>query len=292
MAPEYYVFTGQRVPDHITHVRIGLALNFVAARAFKENPYIEEVICHDGVRKIEQFAFFVCPSLRRVIIPGVKEVEMCAFNACKAPNYIECDKLEVIGREAFCGCSFSSIDLPSIKIVEAVAFFSCKKLINVKFGKDLVSIRTGAFKYCRSLERITLPLKDGIFADDNIFQGCEKLNHVDLVGGVHEAVAALLLEDWKNDMKEELNSINQILPSRNSGNNFCTGNLADIGDKTRAIRTWITTVLRKIIHYKSEHRRYLDDAATTLQRALPNDIILKNVLPFLELPSYTFEGED
>ena len=45
---------------------------------------------------------------------------------------------------------------------------------------------------------------------------------------------------------------------------------------------------------ESEHRRYLNVAATALQPALPNDIVLKNILPFLalELPSHTFEGEN
>mmetsp|Transcript_4871 Transcript_4871/g.7988 ORF Transcript_4871/g.7988 Transcript_4871/m.7988 type:complete len:145 (+) Transcript_4871:180-614(+) len=38
------------------------------------------------------------------------------------------------------------------------------------------------------------------------------------------------------------------------------------------------SVLHKYIYYKSEHRRYANEAAATLQRALPNEIVLKNVL--------------
>mmetsp|Transcript_26777 Transcript_26777/g.53538 ORF Transcript_26777/g.53538 Transcript_26777/m.53538 type:complete len:81 (+) Transcript_26777:410-652(+) len=45
--------------------------------------------------------------------------------------------------------------------------------------------------------------------------------------------------------------------------------------------------------YKAEHRRLLDEeAASTLQLALPRDIVMDNFLPFLELPSYTFEVGD
>lgn len=33
----------------------------------------------------------------------------------------------------------------------------------------------------------------------------------------------------------------------------------------------------------------LNEAATTLQLALPDDIVTNNVLSFLELPSYSFE---
>ena len=66
----------------------------------------------------------------------------------------------------------------------------------------------------------------------------------------------------------------------------------DSGEKVRAIPTWIRSVLRKIVRYKEEHRRVLDEAATTLQLALPRDTVMNNVLPFLALPSHTFEGED
>ena len=62
-------------------------------------------------------------------------------------------------------------------------------------GTVLESIRAWAYNSCRYLECITLPLKDDMIDNDNIFQGCVKLNHVDLVAGVHETVAAYY---WRN----------------------------------------------------------------------------------------------
>ena len=44
--------------------------------------------------------------------------------------------------------------------------------------------------------------------------------------------------------------------------------------------------------YKEEHQNILNDAATTLQISLPQDTLMNNVLPFLDLPSYTFEDHD
>eukprot|EP00984_Skeletonema_dohrnii_P002002 scaffold667_cov103-Skeletonema_dohrnii-CCMP3373.AAC.14 len=110
---------------------------------------------------------------------------------CKALEDVECDKLETIGLSAF---SFSeslrSINLPSARIVELRAFDECTALTNVKFGDKLESIRRGAFDGCTSLERITIPLKDDTITDDNTFQGCDNLKHVDLVEGeVHETIA-------------------------------------------------------------------------------------------------------
>ncbi len=287
MAPEYYTFTGGVVPDHVTHVLIDKALKFVPRRAFFMHPNIQELICHDGVEMIGREAFCFCPSLRRVLMPGVKEIKKGAFVSCRALSYIECGKLERIGGAAFLDCtSLSSVDLPSVRIVEGGAFTACENLINAKFGKELESVRSQTFYNCPSLERITLPLKDGVMTYDDTFQHRTNLHHVDLVGGVKETVAVLLLEEWKKDMNEEIELINQILP------NTTAGNWNDPGGKARAIRTWIRSVLSKIIRYKSEHRRCLNVAAATLQPALPNDILFKNVLPFLELPSYTFQGEN
>ncbi|KAK1733408.1 leucine-rich repeat domain-containing protein, partial [Skeletonema marinoi] len=144
-------------------------------------------------------------------MPGVEVVERCAFANCYALAIVECGKLERIGRGAFEFCeSLTIINLPSAKIVEGGAFCDCPALTNVVFGKKLESIRYGVFQGCTPLERITIPLKDNMITDDDIFQGCNLL-HVDLVEGeLHETIDALLWEEWKNDMNEEINSINQI----------------------------------------------------------------------------------
>ena len=39
------------------------------------------------------------------------------------------------------------------------------------------------------------------------------------------------------------------------------------------------------------HRGVLDEAVTTLQHTLTLDILMNNILPFLELPSHTFSYE-
>ena len=147
---------------------------------------------------------------------------------------------------------------------------------------------------CHSLERITIPLKDYIFTDDNIFQACDDLNHVHLVEGalLQETIAALLLEEWRNDMNREVDSIKQILPDTDAGG-ICAEihdyEYDDPGGKASAIRTWNGMLLRKTVHYQAEHQRLLNVAATALQFALPQDIVMNSVLSFLALPSHRFE---
>ena len=221
-------------------------------------------------------------------MPGVKEVEWYAFYDCEALTDVECGKLERIEESAFGGCeSLRSIILPSARIVELYAFNHCKALTDVKFGKELESIGWRAFRNCTSLERIAIPLKDNMITADNIFQGCKNLKHVDLVeeAVLRRTIDALLLEDWKNDMDREMLSIHQILSYTSAGNYFNN----DVGGTALVIRMWIRKVLRKIIHYKAQHRSLLNEAATTLQHALPQDIVIKSVLPFLELPNMNMQ---
>eukprot|EP00985_Skeletonema_marinoi_P016679 scaffold8993_cov207-Skeletonema_marinoi.AAC.35 len=287
-------YAGEHVvlPDDATHITIDASVRVIPEDAFLGNRNIVEVICDVNVEKVGEGAFRFCRSLRRVIMPGVEVVERCTFWNCRALTDVECGKLEIIKDNSFFGCtSLSSINLPSAKIVEGNAFNDCVALTDAIFGIKLETIEEMAFDNCPSLERITIPLKDGMMNDDDddIFYGCDNLKHVDLARGeLHETIAALHFEEWKNDMNEEIDSINQILP------NTPAGGWDDEEEevKARAIQTWIRSVLGKIIRYKAQHQHLLDEAATSLQLALPRDIVMNNVLPFLELPSYTCEVDE
>ena len=91
-----------------------------------------------------------------------------------------------------------------------------------------------------------------------------------------ETVAVLLLEEWRNDMKEEIISINHILLTI-----VYTFDGVDYGDKSEAIKAWITSVLRKIRHYQAEHENLLDEAASTLEiLPLSQDIAMNNYFLF------------
>ncbi|KAK1737830.1 hypothetical protein QTG54_011602, partial [Skeletonema marinoi] len=199
----WYTYTGdRRVPDDATHITVDESVTVIPADAFSEHPNIVEVICDVNGKKVEEFAFTRCPSLRRVIMPGVEIVEGSAFIECYSLANVECGKLEIISEYAFDGCeSLRSIDLPSARIVEGNAFNYCRTLTDVTFGSELERIEEAVFYDCRSLERITIPLKDGIITHDNIFTECNNLKHVDLIEGpIHETIAALQLEEWRNDM--------------------------------------------------------------------------------------------
>ena len=295
-----YIYRGEEgeiIPDGATHIIIAEGVTFVRARAFQRHPNIIEVICLDKVEKIEHAAFYGCHSLKRVIMPGVKVVERNAFEDCKALENVECGKLEIIKAYAFGNCEYlMSINLPSARIIEEEVFFCCYELRNVKFGGKLERVEEAAFYRCESLERIAIPLKDGIISADNIFQLCAKLRQVDLVEGaeLHETIAALQLEEWRNDMNEVIDYMNQNLRNLPAGEEWDDHAMewGETGEKALAIRTWLRSVLGKINHYKAQHQHVLDEAVSTLHHVLPCDILVNNALPFLALPEHTFEVED
>ena len=280
------------IPHDLTHVSFDKSITFVPC-AFNGHRCIKELYCHEGVCKIEDSAF-ESSSIERAIMPGVEVLEVYAFSHCEDMKYVDCDKLKIIKDHAFEVCtSLQSLNLSSAEVVGVGAFADLHSMTDAKFGKNLTSFGDHAFLNCKSMERITIPLKNGLIPHDNTFQLCSKLNRVDLVDGaiLRKTVNALLMEEWKNDMYNEIDSINQILPNTYAGL-FENDENDDAGGKALVIRMWIAHVLHKIIYYKEKHGQVLKETAATLQSSLPQDIVQKNVLPFLELPAYTFDGED
>ena len=282
ITPIWFTYTGEEViPEDATHIVVqGMAV--IPERTFEDHPNIVEVICHEDVTKIEECAFSCCYSLRRVIMPGVKEVRYAAFECCYVLSDVECGELEIVGDEAFSDCkSLRRINLPSTRIVQRCSFYRCSNLTHVKFSSKLERIEEYAFGYCGPMERIAIPLKNGLITRDNVFKGCTKLKHVELVkGAVHETIATLYFKKWRNDVYGEIDSINRILPTYFSSRLRCSR-------KARAIRTWVRSVLKKVMHYQKEHQLIVGEAGLTLKSALPQEIVMNHVLPFLELPSHT-----
>mmetsp|Transcript_21865 Transcript_21865/g.36041 ORF Transcript_21865/g.36041 Transcript_21865/m.36041 type:complete len:148 (+) Transcript_21865:364-807(+) len=89
----------------------------------------------------------------------------------------------------------------------------------------------------------------------NVFACCSKLTTVDLVGGIHNTVASLHLEIWRSEMTDEINRMNQTLPTIT-------------GDKTQAIRQWMGSASHLLDHYKTEHHKLVKEATTLLELAL------------------------
>ena len=285
--------------------------------AFKNCRFLVQVDTHDGIRRIGTYAFYFCESLRRINLKSAVEIEWCAFFGCLNLTHVEFgDRLETIGQAAFSYCKsleLAPIKLQSIITIGARAFMNCKRLTDIELSGRLETMGPMAFHGCVRLQRIAIPLKRDLFEFSDVyhtfdqFDKCEQLATVDLVGGIHKTVASLHMDSWRAEMIEEINRVNQVLPN------------TPANEKTNEIKQWIDPVIDKMDHYRSEHARHVREGTTLLVLALwkakldekeesPEegktrkvkvvdsesarkerritcgaDIVIKNVLPFLQL---------
>jgi len=240
--------------------------------AFFNCERLVQVETHDGIRRVEAGAFNDCKSLRWLNLKSAVEIGIEAFRGCGNLESVEFGyKLETIRTRAFDGCtSLKRLKLPSIITIGVQAFWRCKALTDVEVPERLETVRGRAFYGCERLERIAIPLKRDLFEYDDVFErydqfdGCGHLVTVDLVGETHtKTVASLHMESWRSEMVEEINRINQVLPTK--GITIPT-KLAN--EKTDEIEQWMDSVLDKIDHYRAEHCRYVKEGITILELAL------------------------
>eukprot|EP00984_Skeletonema_dohrnii_P007465 scaffold2705_cov140-Skeletonema_dohrnii-CCMP3373.AAC.3 len=296
---EFFIFTvGRDIPDNVTHVRVHESVHAIPPHAFFRRHRLKTVVCHNELERVGAAAFMSAgPHLRNITLPGVKIIDAEAFKGTRLA-YIECEKVEIVGESSFSYCeSLKKISLPCVRSIEQHAFYDCEQMTDVELGEGLDTIAVGAFCYCRSLKRIAIPLKANLLLNDT-FDDCEDLVTVTLVGGIHETVSNLPFESWRNEMNEEIDRINHLLPT-------LTPDL-----KTIEIQRWIESVKGRINHFKAEYRRLLMEATTQIELALwsaeleeenvsggdeeqraecrvncGSAIIIPNLLAFLVMPS-------
>jgi hypothetical protein len=260
------VYTGQQdVPFGVTHVRIDRSVKIIPLNAFGGRTQLVSVETHDGIEKVEVFAFNGCHSLGGIKLPGVREVGYAAFANCSSLREVEFgNKLETIGNDAFARCLYlQKIKMPSVRTIQGAAFINCKQLTDVEMPA-VERIGIGAFIRCVHLQRIAVPLKDNMFPLNprhqlyTQFDDCENLATVDLVGieKIRKTIASLLLESWRDEMNQEIDRINHVLPN------------TPADEKAAVIQEYIRSVISRMEHYKAEHNRLLKEDMTQLELAV------------------------
>jgi hypothetical protein len=264
---DIFVYTGgdQEVPRDVRRVRIAENVDTIPMGVFEEFQQLIEVEGHNKLKKIEEFAFIYCPSLRSVTkMTGVIEIEAYAFNGCSALSELDFDKLEIVGEGAFGSCeSLKFINVSSVRRIEVDAFEGCTALTDAVFGKGSADgsarriVDEKAFFECTALRRIVIPWKDNLRFDDKTFDGCHNLSRVDILAGeIHNTISSLHLKSWRNKMEEENDRINQTLPE------------IPATQKIEAIKEWERTVTHKLNVYTTKHLMLLHKVKMLLELAL------------------------
>ncbi|KAK1742677.1 leucine-rich repeat domain-containing protein, partial [Skeletonema marinoi] len=227
-----YMGGDQVVPYDVVRVRIDKSVTIIPERAFDNRGYLIYVEFHDGIEIVEHRAFNCCYSLRSAKLLGVKVIEGGVFHFCRGLTEVEFGvELETIGEGAFYSCtSLRTIKMPSVRSIGRYAFDNCQQLTDLDLPEGLETVGQRAFHFCQRLRRIAVPLRSDMIAN-NVFSDCPDLTTMDLVGGIHNTIASLHLESWKNDTTEEINRINQVLPNTTSS------------QKTAEIQQWMRSVI-------------------------------------------------
>ena len=150
------------VPRTIGNKRV----HAIGEKAFQGNVWLDEVVIHSGVSRLEDMAFAECPNLTNVVmeyairVPGEHGVENIGEKA-----FVDCCKLEVV--------SFS----PYLTCIGHWAFQRCRKLQTVTFNY-FSSLGEGAFEECDRLERVYLPGNTELRG--NAFSLCSNLKFISL----------------------------------------------------------------------------------------------------------------
>ncbi len=167
-----------------------------SAELFSKNKTIKKVVL-DSVRKIPNNAFYMCNSLRYVIIPNaqtigsyafhncavtiveaplVQEVKRSGFSCCEKLEEINLPSLEIIGEDAFKGCKqLKRLILPNAKTMAESAFAWCENLDYIE-APNLEVLAPRALNGCKSLKKVAFPNLQII--DEYAFAGCTELGEV------------------------------------------------------------------------------------------------------------------
>jgi hypothetical protein len=216
-----------------------------------------------GVRIVEQWAFFNCCALSDVEFGDKLEtIGERLFAGCRSLRSIKIPYVRTVGSDAFNGChSLQKIKMPYVRTIGSWAFLQCEQLTDVELP-CVETMGPSAFIRCVKLRRVAIPLKDNMFVVNNVdqrctqFGECENLTAVDLLGGMHNTVYSLLLESWKDEINQEIDRINEVLPNIHHT------------EKTNVIQGWIRSVIDRIQHYKAEHNTLLKEDMTQLELAV------------------------
>lgn len=151
------------------------------------NTILEELIMHDGVETIGEYAFHSCVALKKVkFSTNLKSIFQYAFSNCHSIRSVDLpDSIEILADGAFDNCiNLEKIKLPKdITVIESYLFNQCVKLKQVSVPNKVYKIENSAFASCISLEKVDLPNSMRII-NKYAFAQCTGLKKIDLKNGV------------------------------------------------------------------------------------------------------------
>ena len=185
---------------NLENVTINSNLVYIGKSAFKHCKKLKNITIPNTIEKIDDYAFEgsvftgcipVCEygeavfknaiMSRNIVIPdGLKKIYKNMFEGCNTINFINCNKVEIIDKNAFYNCyKLRHVNFGSnLKTIEESAFSNCN-LIGIKFPNTLKYIGQEAFGNNPAFKKIILP--DSVeFIGEYAFNWCGNMNYIKL----------------------------------------------------------------------------------------------------------------
>ena len=147
--------------DRAMSINIPEGIKEIDERAFYNCLSLESIIIPDSVEKIGNEAFGRCQHLKEVRLSiGIMEIAKDLFADCIRLEDIEIPiSVSKIGISAFYNCSLQEMTIPNgVKNIGDYAFNGCNNLVSIKFLSRIDSIGEGVFQRCNKLANIYIPV--------------------------------------------------------------------------------------------------------------------------------------
>ena len=226
-----YAFAGC---SKLSSIEIPASLQVIGTYAFSDCSSLKNVVFNEGLTNIGDNAFQSCQSLTKIELPStVERVGRYAFYSCQSIASLKLPEgLTIADQYAFYGCrnltevtlpagithvadnlfgnctSLTTVNLsPATQSIGTYSFYGCDLLKNIDLSlATLNSIGASAFRYCLSLEDVTLSNTITTIGS-SAFSLCSNLQTINIPTGVTELSSSIFSDCTK---LEEVAMHNQI----------------------------------------------------------------------------------
>ena len=151
----------------------------IAAYAFANNQGVTEIVLHNGVEKIGEYAF-LNSALTSVQWDKtnsiIQTLENGVFQGSKLSEITLPDSVISVGDRAFANSAITAFNGDGLQILGDRVFSGCKQLVNIALYDGIKTMGSRVFENCTALNYVTLPSVEKL--GSHTFAGCTSLNRV------------------------------------------------------------------------------------------------------------------